>query len=48
MTIVLFALAGFLAGGAFTVARNGGTKVVLVVLIMLAALAAVAGTLWAL
>jgi hypothetical protein len=46
MAIVLFALAGFLAGGAYTLFRNGSSKVAAGVVGTLAVLAAAAGVLW--
>jgi hypothetical protein len=46
MSIVLFALAGFLGGGAYTLFRNGSNKVAAGVVGALAVLAAVAGVLW--
>ncbi|HEY0357244.1 MAG TPA: hypothetical protein VGD11_01605 [Mycobacteriales bacterium] len=39
-------LAGFLTGGAFSVARQGGSRVAVGILGTLAALAAAAGVLW--
>jgi hypothetical protein len=46
VAIVCFALAGFLGGGAYTLLRNGSSKVVAGIVGALAVLAAVAGVLW--
>jgi hypothetical protein len=46
VSIALFALAGFLGGGAYTLAKNGSSKIAVGVLGVLAALAAVGGFLW--
>ncbi|HEV7757141.1 MAG TPA: hypothetical protein VGO94_14900 [Mycobacteriales bacterium] len=39
-------LAGFLSGGAYSVARQGGSRVAVGILGTLAAIAAAAGVLW--
>jgi hypothetical protein len=41
-----FIAAGFLGGGAYSLARQGVSRVAVVILGVLAALAAVAGVLW--
>ena len=46
MAIICFALAGFLAGGAYTLAKNGTSKVMAGVVGVLAVLAAAAGVAW--
>ena len=46
MAIVCFALAGFLGGGAYTLFRNGSSKIVAGGVGVLAALAVTAGVLW--
>jgi hypothetical protein len=46
VSIVLFALAGFLGGGAYALVKNGSSKVMAGVVGALALLAAVAGVLW--
>ena len=46
MAILCFALAGFLAGGAYTLVKNGSSKVMAVVVGALAVLAAAAGVAW--
>jgi hypothetical protein len=43
---LLLILAGFLTGGAYSVARQGGSRVAVGILGTLAALAAAAGVLW--
>lgn len=46
MSIVLFALAGFLGGGAYTLLKNGSNKVIAGVVGALAVVAAAAGVAW--
>jgi len=46
VAIVCFALAGFLGGGAYTLFRNGSSKVAAGGVAGLSVLAAVAGVLW--
>ncbi len=46
MSIVLFAVAGFLLGGVYTLVKNGASKVAVVVVGALAVLAAGAGVAW--
>jgi hypothetical protein len=46
VAIICFALAGFLAGGAYSLAKNGTSKVMAGVLGALAVLAAAAGVAW--
>ena len=46
ISAVLFVLAGLLAGGAFSTARQGAPVPVTVVIAALAGLAAVGGVLW--
>jgi len=46
VAIICFALAGFLAGGAYTLAKNGTSKVMAGVVGVLAVLAAGAGVAW--
>jgi len=46
VAILCFALAGFLGGGAYTLFRNGSSKVVAGGVAVLATIAAVAGVLW--
>ncbi len=46
MSIGLFALAGFLGGGAYTLVKNGSSKIAAGVVGALAVLAAVGGVLW--
>jgi hypothetical protein len=46
MAVVLFVIAGFLGGGAFTLIRQGATKFSIGVVSVLAALAAAGGIAW--
>ncbi len=46
MAILCFALAGFLGGGAYTLFRNGSSRMVAGGVAVLAAIATVAGVLW--
>jgi len=46
VSIALFALAGFLGGGAYALVKSGSSKIAAGVVGALAALAAVGGVLW--
>ena len=46
MAIVLFVVAGFLAGGVYTLVKQGATKFSVGVVAVLAALAAAGGVAW--
>ncbi len=46
MSIALFGLAGFLVGGAYTLLKNGSSKIAVGVVGVLAVLSAAAGVLW--
>jgi hypothetical protein len=46
MAVVLFVIAGFLGGGAFTLIRQGATKFSIGIVSVLAALAAAGGIAW--
>jgi hypothetical protein len=46
VSIALFALAGFLGGGAYTLVKNGSSKIAAGIVGALAVLAAVGGVLW--
>jgi len=46
MAVVLFVVAGFLAGGVYTLVKQGATKVSVGVVAVLAALAAAGGIAW--
>ena len=46
MAVVLFLVAGFLAGGVYTLVKQGATKFTIGVVAALAALAAAGGIVW--
>jgi hypothetical protein len=46
VAVLCFLIAGFLGGGAYSVARQGGSRFAVVVLGALTVLAAAAGVLW--
>jgi hypothetical protein len=46
MAIVLFVIAGFLAGGVYSLVKQGATKFSVGVVVVLAALAAAGGVAW--
>ena len=46
MAVVLFVVAGFLGGGAYTLIKQGATKFSIGVVAVLAALAAAGGVAW--
>jgi hypothetical protein len=46
MAVVLFIVAGFLAGGVYTLIKQGATKFSIGVVLFLAALAAAGGVAW--
>jgi len=46
MAIALFIVAGFLAGGVYTLVKQGATKITVGIVAVLAALAAAGGVAW--